>query len=127
MAKDLGVADVGSFAEMLEAARADGRAADLLKPLKSLVEQFTAKTESPSMSDLGERFTTLVTGPSGVEERRVKAEMALLRRIEELSRNATVDGVLYLASAYARLRATGPDQVGEIHLDPPAGESSATR
>jgi hypothetical protein len=110
LAKDLGVTDVGAFTELLEKARNDGRGADLLKPLKSFVEQFAGPSETPSFGDLGnlgERLSSLVAGRNGLVERRDKAETALLRRIEELSRTATIEGVVDLATAFARLRSAG--------------------
>ena len=130
LAKDMGVTDVASFAAMLENARADGRGADVLKPLKSFVEQLagssTTKGDGPSPADPGERLTSMVAGRNGVEERRLKVELALLRRIEELSRTASVDDVAQLATAYARLRAGTAVDPGDAGTVEPAPDQSAT-
>jgi len=106
LAKDLGVSDVGAFTEMLETARNEGRGGELLKPIKSLVDQFAGQKDTTrSRSDLGARLMSLVSGPGPgtISELQDKAELALLRRIEELTSTATIEGVLDLATAYARL------------------------
>jgi hypothetical protein len=105
LAKDLGITDVASFTDALEAARNEGRGAELFKPLKAMVEQFAGQGDNntKSLSDLGARLKSMVAGRENVVELRQRTEMALLRRIEELSGTAPIDGVLDLATAYARL------------------------
>jgi 4-diphosphocytidyl-2C-methyl-D-erythritol kinase len=106
LAKDLGVSDVATFTEMLESARNEGRGGELLKPIKSLVDQFAGQPQTTkTRSDLGARLMSLVSGagPSTIADLQDKAELALLRRIEELSGTASIEGVLDLATAYARL------------------------
>jgi hypothetical protein len=112
LAKELGVSDVGTFTEMLETARNEGRGAELLTPIKSLVDQFAGQKDTTrSRTDLGARLMSLVSGAGQgtIAELREKTERALLRRIEELSSTASIEGTLDLATAYARLRsATAP-------------------
>ena len=104
LAKELGVTDVASFTEMLESARNEGRGAELFKPLKALVDQFSGQKENTkSRSELGARLMALVAGRETVAEMQYKTEIALLRRIEELSSTAPIEGVVDLATAYARL------------------------
>jgi hypothetical protein len=108
VAKDLGITDVASFTDALDAARNDGRGAELFKPIKALVDQFAGQSDNTkSLSELGARLKAMVGGRETLAEMQRKTEMALLRRIEELSGTATVDGVLDLAAAYAHIsRAT---------------------
>lgn len=106
LAKELGVSDVGTFTEMLETARNEGRGGELLKPIKSLVDQFAGqKDNTRSRSDLGARLMSLVSGagPGTIADLQDKAKLVLLRRIEELGSTASIEGVLDLATAYARL------------------------
>jgi hypothetical protein len=104
LAKDLGVSDVGSFVDMLERARNEGRGAELFNSLKSLiVEQFSGPGENKSLSDLGARLTSLVTDDQDLSEEQSRTRAALLRRIEDLSRTADVEGVANLATAYAQV------------------------
>ncbi len=111
LAKELGVTDVASFTEMLEAARNEGRGAEVFKPLKDLVEQYgSPKASTKSASDLGTRLMGLVSGRESAGDRQQRTETALLRRIEELSSTASIEGVLDLATAYARLCSAGADQ-----------------
>lgn len=106
VAKELGVTDVGAFTEALDAARAEGRGPELFKPLKALVEQFAGQNEgSRSLGDLGARLKDLVSGRETIAEIQHKTEVALLRRIEELSATAPIAGVVDLATAYAQIRA----------------------
>jgi hypothetical protein len=108
VARELGVTDVGTFTEALDAARADGRGAELFKPLKALVEQFAGQSENTkSLGDLGARLKDLVSGRETVADIQRKVEVGLLRRIEELTGTAPIEGVLDLATAYARIRSAG--------------------
>jgi hypothetical protein len=114
LAKELGVSDVGTFTEMLETARNEGRGGELLKPIKSLVDQFAGQKDTTrSRSDLGARLMSLVSGSGAgtVAELQDKAKLVLLRRIEELGSTASIEGVLDLATAYARLN-TAPASAG---------------
>lgn len=105
LAKELGVTDVANFTEALDAARNEGRGAELFKPLKALVEQFSGQNDSSkSFSDLGGRIKEAVRGRETVAEMQYKVETALLRRIEELSGTAPIEGLVDLATAYARVR-----------------------
>jgi hypothetical protein len=148
LARDLGLTDVSSFTEMLDAARSEGRGAEFFKSLRTLlVDQTSVSGDAKSsLSDLGERLASWAasstagsstsgsstpprasnsraptpggapSGPppsgtwvsSGRETRTEGAggqagttEAALLRRIEELSRSATVEDLAQLAAAYA--------------------------
>jgi hypothetical protein len=95
LARELGVTDVSSFTEALEAARSEGRGAEVFKPIKALVEQFASgQNDGPkSLSDLGARLKEIVGGRemTTVSELQDKAEAALLRRIEELSGTAPIE------------------------------------
>lgn len=108
VAKELGITDVASFTDALETARNEGRGAELFKPLKALVDQFSGQADSTkSLSDLGARLKAMVGGRETLAEMQRRTEMALLRRIEELSGTAPTEEVLDLATAYARIcRAT---------------------
>jgi hypothetical protein len=120
VAKELGINDVGMFTDMLEAARNEGRGAEVFKPLKALVEQFSSQDNTKSAADLGSRLRALVSGGrESVSERQYKTEIALLRRIEELSSTAPIDGVVELVTAYARLRTAAP-----VPPEPPADARS---
>jgi hypothetical protein len=113
LAKELGVNDVASFTEALDTARAEGRGAEIFKPLKALVEQFAGQNDNPrSLSELGTRLRALVAGRESVAEVQVRVEMALLRRIEELTSTAPIEGVLNLATAYAQVRAASDAAAG---------------
>jgi hypothetical protein len=107
VAKELGVTDVAAFTDALDAARNEGRGAEVFKPLKALVEQFAGQSDNTkSFSDLGARIKAIVGGPrdATVAELQSKVEVALLKRIEELGGTASIEGVLDLATAYARIR-----------------------
>jgi len=109
LAKELGITDVAAFTQMLDAAREQGRGSEVFKPLKDMVDQFAGSGGSnKTASDLGSRLMGLVSGGrdgarESVGDRQRKVETALLRRIEELSATASIEGVLDLATAYARL------------------------
>ncbi len=110
LAKELGISDVSSFTDALEAARNDGRGAEVFKPLKNLVEQFaTSGGDTRSLSELGARLRSMVAGRESVTELQHKVEVALLHRIEELSTTAPAEAVMQLATAYARIRAAQSD------------------
>jgi hypothetical protein len=118
VAKDLGVNDIASFTDALETARSEGRGPELFKSLKGLVDQFAGQGDNPrSFGELGARLRALVSGPETVADVRGKVEMALLRRIEELTAAAPADQVLELATAYARVnsaRVGAPDAGSEL-------------
>ncbi|MGH9123635.1 MAG: hypothetical protein ACRDZ8_02775 [Acidimicrobiales bacterium] len=173
LAKDLGISDLSGVSALLEQARQEGKGGDLLRSLKSLVDQFTAPGPGagsekgpgpgPSLSDLGERLswamgsahettnaTATKNGPikndatkdaatnktgrnvgapaaAGARDTTTtvaaaEAEQALLRRIEELSGAATIEGVVDLAGAYVQIRAAG----GRGPVGPPAGSVRPT-
>jgi hypothetical protein len=104
VAKELGVTDVSAFTDALDAARNEGRGPEVFKPLKALVEQFAGQGDSAkSLSDLGARLKAMVAGRESVVELRGRVEIALLRRIEELTGTAPIEGIADLATAYARV------------------------
>lgn len=119
LARELGVNDVSAFTEALDAARNEGRGDEVFKPLKALVEQFAGQTDKPkSLSDLGARLRDLVAGggrDNNLGDLQRRTETALLRRIEELTATASIDGLLDLATAYSKIRSAGahpPDESG---------------
>lgn len=105
LAKELGVTDVGALTDALDAARSDGRGSEVFKPPKALVEQFASQTDATKpLSDFGARLKDIVGGRESVGDLQGKVEVALLRRMQELSATASTEGVLHLATAYAQLR-----------------------
>jgi hypothetical protein len=107
VAKELGVTDVSAFTDALDAARNEGRGSEVFKPLKALVEQFAGQGDSTkSLSDLGARLKAMVAGRESVAELRSRVEIALLRRIEDLTASAPIEGIVDLATAYAQVCST---------------------
>ena len=109
LAKELGVSDISAFTEALDAARNDGRGNDVFKPIKAMVEQFASGQvdSAKALSDLGARLKDIVSGRDNLGDIQRRTEIALLRRIEELTTTAPIAGVVELATAFAQIRAAG--------------------